>query len=190
MPSVQQVHITPEIILTMLIDQVTFSNVVSSSAEIGWSCCAPVYCPDDNFTVSPHVVVHCYRRLPSGVTMRAQTSSCPCGALNIKLSCNCARIITVWYWIIRTMTYDVGFGMNCSINYNFMMEFALFSDLMLIALICKIHINKQEVIQNEKKKTKMCILHISGGFYNLCGYLTWCPLFVENFLVDIYARTL
>lgn len=27
MPSVQQVHITPEMILTMLIDQVTFSNV-------------------------------------------------------------------------------------------------------------------------------------------------------------------
>lgn len=67
MPSVQQVHITPEMILTMLIDQVTFSNVVSSTAEIGRSCCGPVYRLDDDFTVSPRVVVHCYRRLPSGV---------------------------------------------------------------------------------------------------------------------------
>lgn len=83
MPSVQQVHITPEMILTMLIDQVTFSNVVSSTAEIGRSCCGPVYRLDDDFTVSPRVVVHCYRRLPSGVTMRAHTSSCPCGALHI-----------------------------------------------------------------------------------------------------------
>lgn len=39
MPSMQQVHITPEMILTMLIDQVTISNVVSSTAEIGRSCC-------------------------------------------------------------------------------------------------------------------------------------------------------
>lgn len=62
------------------------------------------------------------------------------------------------------MTYDVDFGMNCSINYNFMMEFALFSDLMLIALICKIHINKQEVIQNEKKKTKNVYLAYKWRF--------------------------
>lgn len=116
MPSVQQVHITPEMILTMLIDQVTFSNVVSSTAEIGRSCCGPVYCLDDNFTVSPRVVVHCYRRLPSGVPC-ARTLHPVLVALytfnGIHIS---VSIIAVWYWIIRTMTYGVGFGMNFSIN--------------------------------------------------------------------------
>lgn len=111
MLSVQQVHITPEIILTMLIDQVTFSSVVSSTAEIGWSCYAPVYCPDDYFTVSPHVLVHCYRRLPSGVTMRAHTSSCPCGALNIKLNRNCACILQNYNGLILDHSkYDIWCG--------------------------------------------------------------------------------